>query len=584
MEGQSSDRAMSPRLPPEILDMILCLAYPSFETTRTRVYNPMAQMGGFRQIRKPHDERALVDLIRLAGPGWLPRFRSVLFDAPHVSTRQRADKLLKALELALPGDPASKGYIKKLVRHLSLDIRPHALADKIDRNGEYDLANGMTEHQISRLAGILNSSIESLVINTSEGGDHWLCGKFMLEALRRFGPSIVDLEMIGSALGCQNALHVFADSYPRLRSLKLKNLVPGWTTLTNLRDLNTAYANTRTLTVPYSAFTRLETLVLWDCTLGIDEFSDLLASLGPSPDSGTGETRFHIRHLTLHHLKARQAVPDQTARNIPFPPEILQAHLVPLVPHLESLHLVLYDRDPYYTRASGMANQLPAPTRPQEQDWRPGDAVAGLMGPNFRDLTLGGPYCVSDPTLFDQLDKSTNSASAAKTTIGPPRGLRRLKLTQCAERGNGEGITIAAFSSALDREWAQSSTLVEVDVEGMDPDIEDSDGEETPLWCGEALNSLVAKVERMNHDRARLASRNAGNSRTVGEISLSGTEGAGWEGAQFRLRVNELAREWEPRDAAKERKARARKPKRTGSGFVRGSGSPRKGSSRSKST
>ena len=543
------------RLPPEIVTMILRDVFPSIDDSRHERIHVSRLAGGsdlFHRAGDPNEERELADTIPLAGHAFLPYLRSLLFHTLHVSTRQRAAKLLRALEVS-----SDDQHLAALIRRLVFDIRPRSLGDKLDRTGTYDFTDGITAQQISRFAE-LTPEVESLVIDTSQGGDHWLCGIPLLQALRAFGrTTVTDLEIIGSALGCQNALHVFADSYRGLRSLKLKNLVPGWTALPALRPETESYAKTRALNAPFPAFARLETLVLWDCTLRLDEFSDLLSSLGPGDNDNDGP-RFPLRHLTLHHIKIREAVYQETARRCPFPPEVLQAHLAPLVPHLESLHLVLYDRDPFATRARGMPSQLAAPTRPKGDDYRPGDVVAALIGPKFRELTLGGPYCVSDPAFFDALDKSANRQHHRSGHV------RRLTLTQCADHGQGEGITVQAFTRALDRDWiASSEQLVELDLEGMDPDVEDSDGDETPLWSGSALDALVNKVEQINAAAGRI-----------------------------RLRVNEAARLWVPlrSSAAQERRANARKPKSRrssarggGGGLGGGVGSSSKKARRSKS-
>lgn len=548
---------LSRRLPPEIVTMIIREAFPSIIPTHDERVHVSRVAGGtdlfHHRVRDPIDERTLADTIPLAGHAFLPYLRSLLFHAPHVSTRQRAAKLLRALK------GSSEATLTALVRRLILDVRPRPLGDQLDRTGVYDFADGITAQQIGRLAE-LTPEVKSLVVDTSQGGDHWLCGKPFLEALRAFGrTTVTDLEIVGSGLGCQNALHLFADAHRGLRSLKLKNLVPGWTALYALRPETESYAKARPLAAPFPAFARLETLVLWDCTLHLDEFSDLLSSLGPGDDDNNnddGAVRFPLRHLTLHHIKIREVVPEQTARRCPFPPEVLQAHLAPLVPHLESLHLVLYDRDPIATRARGMPSQLAAPTRPEMHDYRPGDILAALIGPNFRELTLGGPYCVSNPAFFDALDKSANRQRQRGSQHGPGH-VRRLTLTQCADRGQGEGITVQAFTRALDREWAAASSsseeLVELDLEGMDPHFEDSYGNQTPLWSGPALDALVNRVEQINNN-----SRQGG----AGEI---------------RLRVNEAARRWVPprrSSAADERRANARKPpgKRQNTGGGSGGG------------
>lgn len=545
--------------------MILREAFPSIDDPKHDERVNVSRLAGgsdlfHHHVRDPIEERNLADTIPLAGHAFLPYLRSLLFHSPHVSTRHRAAKLLRALE-------RSDGqHLTVLVRRLILDVRPRPLGDELDRKGIYDFTDGITPQQITRLAQ-LTREVKSLVINTSDGGDHWLCGKPFLEALRAFGrttTTLMDLEVVGSALGCQNALHLFADSYRGLRSLKVKNLVPGWTALYALRPETESYAKVRALRAPFPAFARLETLVLWDCTLHLDEFSDLLSSLGP----GDG-TRFPLRHLTMHHIKIRQVVPEQTARRCPFPPEVLQAHLAPLVPHLESLHLVLYDRDPIATRARGMPSQLATPTRPQVHDYRPGDVLAALIGPNFRELTLGGPYCVSDSAFFDALDNAANRQKQQGSHRHGPGHVRRLTLTQCADRGQGEGITVQAYTRALDREWATTSSsseeFVEFDLEGMDPVFEDSYGNQTPLWCGPALEALVNRVEQIND--------NNNNSRHGGA-------------GEIRLRVNEAARLWVPprSSAADESRANARKPmgkRQTASGGSGGSSSKKRGRSQS---
>lgn len=80
--------------------------------------------------------------------------------------------------------------------------------------------------------------------------------------------------------------------------------------------------------------------------------------------------------------------------------------------------------------------------------------------------------------------------------------------------------------------------MCEVVAEGMDPDAEDSDGDVVPLWRGPVLDALIAKVKRMNCQRARLAT------------------------PPLRLRVNGSAREWSgpSTSAAPERRKNARRP------------------------
>lgn len=468
--------------------------------------NDDAALGKVAWYRPPNPqvERSLVDAIRLAGPAGLPWSRSLLFRSVHLGRSVRAERFLKALELELPEDPSSRGYLKPLVSHLSLDTGPYPLPPRLDGSQSTKSNDGITPHQIGRIAESL-PRLEKLTVNTGQGGgDPWLCGKYMIDALRSFGRTVRELEMVSNGLGYENAAYIFAESLDELRALKLKNLAPGWTVIPNFAGLTQALIQERQLSEPYPSFANLETLVLWDCALDPAELRVLLESLQPAVTGNSmPASEPTLRHLTIHRLKLRQVIQGVT-RTVPFPPRDLISLISPLVPYLESLHLVLFDRDPICTRARGMAAQLPPPDPPRRGDPRPGDELVQLIGPNFRRLVLGGPYCVTSDRFFSALDLAANRVSTSATTLGPGY-VHQLKLTQCADEGHGEGLTPDRFVEALDREWAQHSFLREIDIAGMQIDmLVPSETEPRPLWGKAAIALVINKVKTMNEERGRL--------------------------------------------------------------------------------
>lgn len=541
----TSDRRL-PRLPPEILNLILHEAFPSLLTsdlTRGTI-GPAgaAALPPFHQVRDPQDERNLAATIRQTGHTGRAWFRSLLFNAPHVGTSHRADRLLAALRLALPNDAdpdaaaSTEGYLKPLVRRLSLDIRPHPLSPKLDREGLYAHADGVTPHRIRQLADAL-PELESLVISTTQdGGDSWLCGKWTLDALAAFGKSVRELEISGIALGYQNALHVWAEALPHLRHLRLRGLVPGWTVLPIMEGLMQGYLQSKDLP-PYLSLRHLEDLVLWDCALNAVDFALLMQSLTPTAANETPP----VRHLTLHRLHIRENTTTGSAgetqtRRVPFGPSTLITELRPLVPHLTSLHLVLYDQGPRILyRARGLPPQLPAPAPPPESDPRPGDSLLrDAVGGRIKTLTLGGPYCVSDAGFAGAMDRaamrvreSSLSATAAggssSSAVTPPQHedphwLKRLTLLQCAERGGKEGLSPEGFLEALQGGWVRLARLEVIDVSGMEADMESEGalaaagtGREDAraparrsLWDKKALERISARVEEINAERRRI--------------------------------------------------------------------------------
>ncbi|GAA5914791.1 hypothetical protein JCM6882_007273 [Rhodosporidiobolus microsporus] len=492
-----------PELPPELLDMILREAFPPTSSEATNQ---------FHRIREAGEERALFSWSTTAGKSWLPFIRSLLFFAPHVSTKKRADKLLASLQLAFPEDPASKGYLSRLVSRLSLDIRERELPHDEDVQKKYNGADGVSPLQVVELA-VLLPNLRSLVVSAADKGG-WAGDPAMLNALKRF-KKVQHLEVTSSGLGWQNALAVFSQ-LDELESLKFRGSQPGWTFLSETTRSGATFKSSFNPSVPFSFGKTLTSLVLSECTLTEAEFEALFTSLAPASllpanaQSVGGADALPppiLRHLTVHHLRTRAFSPTTNEpTQLPFPPHLLISHLSPLMPHLHTFHLTLFER-PILSH-NDERNLLVATGHLKEghltgladSGHRPGNALAALLGPDLCDLTLGGALCVSAPALFDALDRA--AAGSASGEAGAR--VKRLTLVQCAEvERAGDGLKPKEFVQALDREWA--SGLEVVDVRGMEFALPTD--ENTPAWGEEALAALKKKADEVSAGRRRLGQK-----------------------------------------------------------------------------
>ncbi|BGP34938.1 hypothetical protein JCM10296v2_006762 [Rhodotorula toruloides] len=486
-----------PELPPEILDLILAEAFPPPSTST---------VNEFYGVRDMAEERALVDWAAEAGTVWLPFVRSLLFYAPHVGSRQRADRFLSALRLALPGQPDSKGYLARLISRLSLDIRERQLPPGINRIRKHGLEDGVTPMHIVELAQAL-PSLDSLVVDLPNDPG-WLGDEAIIGAVKRFD-KVRQLEVTSTGLGWQNALAVFVD-FDRLESLKLRGLTIDWTILTELVTSTASFTSSFQPPTPYAFAKNLTTLVLRECALSEVEFAKLCESLAPpASDNSDVCSTSSLRHLTIHHLQSyaleNPLIPgygDTSRALIPFPPRALSTSLAPLLPSLQSLHLILFDRPPITTNDIRTSLVLSGAlkdghtTRNIDPGSRPGNALVRLLGPHIESVTLGGPWCLSGGTnggLWNALDSAHGR-------------VRKLVLVQCADverPGPGvrgiEGVGIEDFMEALGREWA--SKLECVDVRSMQADVKGD--EENPAWSAEGLERLKEEVERISEERVR---------------------------------------------------------------------------------
>ncbi|BGP27233.1 hypothetical protein JCM10295v2_006197 [Rhodotorula toruloides] len=430
------------------------------------------------------EDRALVDWAAEAGTVWLPFVRSLLFYAPHVGSRQRADKLLSALRLSLPGETDSKGYLARLISRLSLDIRERQLPHGIKRIRRHRLEDDVTSMQVVELANAV-PNLASLVVDLpNEPG--WLGNEAIIGAIRRF-KKVRHLEITSTGLGWQNALAVFV-SFDHLESLKLRGSTTDWTVLTELVASTAA---------PYAFAKTLTTLILRECALSEVEFAKLCESLAPRPlDDVDPPATPALRHLTIYHLQAYASEDPLTAGYgdtsralIPFPPRALTISLAPFIPSLRTFHLILFDRPPITTNDVRTSLVLSGalkdghPVRNTNPGSRPGNAFVRLLGAGIENFTLGGPWYLSVGTnggLCDALDSAKGRVT-------------RLTLEQCADverPGPGvrgiEGVGIEDFIEALARQWA--SMLEQIDVRYVQADVRWD--EANPAWDAEGLAKL----------------------------------------------------------------------------------------------
>ncbi|GJN93241.1 hypothetical protein Rhopal_006288-T1 [Rhodotorula paludigena] len=487
-------------LPPEILDLIFSLAFP---------LKPKDDMLHFHRVRQANEERSLVAVLRKgSSTRWYSFFRSLLWSEPHVGSALRAKRLAEALALALPRQPSTKGYLASLVSHLAVEIR-----ERRDKYNARRPEGGIQPSQVVELARLL-PHLGSLSINClGKGG--WLGDATIVQAFHEF-KGLRHIEITGTKVGYRNARAV-ADGF-ELESLKLKSLSSGWTTFA---DRSTAVQQLFAMPVSYKYSSTLTTLALWGCTLAEIEYTSLFGALVPSAPT----TPTALRRLTLHHLSA-PAPPDSPLNPVAFPQGPLVSALLPLVPTLEALHLVLYDRAPIANAETRCRLQLEGKLSPSghlalpDPGARAGNVVSRLLGPHCTSLTLGGPWCV-DEGLYDALDAS------GAGTIG---ALRRLELVQCAEverSGAGvrgvEGLSARGFRRALDREWA--GTLECVDVSKMQSRVNDhgvpgyratigasieqdeGESETAPSWGVRQLEKLVERVGVISDERVRQGRR-----------------------------------------------------------------------------
>lgn len=466
-----------PRLPPEILDIILEFALLS-KTTKPLSFEP------FHRVREQDEER---ELHRLSLSGSFA-VKKVLFHDPHLATRTRADKLSSSLRLALPGHPETKGYLARLVERLSIEVREREVTTQEDPRENYAGATGLMPLQIAELA-ILLPNLEALDVLAGDRGG-W-AGSEMVNALARF-KKVRHLELQG--LGWANGLAVCA-KMDKLEVLKAKSCVPG---LLVINEFAKAQMPTPISPPPFVA--SLTSLTLWDCALATGECTSLFETLAPAshlpvtahPLGGPDALPLpSLRSLTIHNLKQLEG----NVYPIPFDANLLVSHLLPLIPHLTSLHLVLFERriianngDRSVLVSSGALVNGHVSTLP-DSGARPGNTLAAALGKDAKHLTLGGAFCISS-SLIDALDTAASTTGARLT---------RLTLQQCTNIGRwADGIQPEELVKALDREWA--SALEILDVRRMQDTQPTSD---EPAFGEEALASLVAKAEEISASRVR---------------------------------------------------------------------------------
>jgi len=463
---------MPPQLPPEIISMILEHALPS-STTPT---SPLDVH--FSRTREQIHDRSLASFVRSAGRTWLGFGRNMLWHSVHVGSTRRGEKLIEALSLEFPGNPQSKGYLVPLVQRLEVDIRERELPGQSEegiRGGKRPRTylDGVLPVQISQLATLL-SHLDSLSINVAVPGG-WLSQMDMVEALQRIveRPVFKHLEITSSGLGFRNALSVFVDS-PQLETLRLRGIQPDWTLLEGEREGNLAILNRPLPPLPYPFTSTISKLVLWECRLDTGEFTNLCTSLSHSTS---------LRHLVLHRLDSREPQLGRSA--IPFPSPELITSLTPLIPQLESFHLVLP------LSASTLTPPLPL------------DILSTHFSNSLKTLVLGGPRLFSVSTLFDTLIALGNDDN-----VRP----RSITFTQCTfEEGRGRlsfGLRASDLVRALEENWA--SELEVLDVEGMiDEPIagegqEDGEGEQKKkYWDSIELGKLKATIDKVNKARRK---------------------------------------------------------------------------------
>ncbi|GAA5970618.1 hypothetical protein JCM3765_006118 [Sporobolomyces pararoseus] len=449
---------MTPQLPPEIISMILEHALPSSTT-------PASSLDvHFSRTREQIHDKSLASFISSAGKNWLGFGRNMLWHDVHVGSSRRADKLIDSLSLELPGNTLSKGYLVPLVQRLEIDVRERPLPRKDDRDGptkrprfEKAHQDGILPVQISQLATLL-PHLESLSINVAVPGG-WLSQLDMFEAITRFveRDNFKNLEIVSTGIGFRNCLSIFAES-PKLETLKLRGIQPDWTLLEGERESNLAIVNRPKPPLPFPFSSTLQKLVLWECRLDLQEFIDLFSSL-PT-----------LRHLILHRLESRE--PNLGRSSIAFPTPTLIPSLIPLVPQLETFHLVL--------PLSAADSTFPLPL----------DVLSSHFTASLKTLVLGGPCLFSLPTLFDNL-----------IDRGDHHHFRPLSITftQCTfeeERGqNSFGLRASDLIKALNENWA--SDLEVLNVEGMTDDGE----AEKKYWNSIELEKLRKKVKKVNSKR-----------------------------------------------------------------------------------
>jgi len=497
-----------PHLPPEIINIILSFALPSSTT-------PSSPLDiHFARTREQSHDKSLTSLVSSAGRSWLPFARNLLWHDVHVGSTMRAEKLIKALQLALPGNPQSKGYLVPLVQRLEIDIRERPLPNNRPTDGgampakrpKFEKAHqdGILPVQIAQLATLL-PHLSTLCINISIPGG-WLCESSIFDAFHRFTDrsELKHLEITSSGLGYRNALHTYLES-PALESVKLRGLQPDWSLLADQRESNLTMLSQPIPQIPYPFTSTLQQLVLWECRLDPQEFIDLFSSLShPSQPS--------LKHLVLHRLETREATLGRSA--LPFPPATLISSLLPLISILESFHLVL----------PLTSSSIPFPL----------DSLSSHFSSTLKTLVLGGPSLLSLPIFLQNL--------ATNDTFQPTH----LTLTQCTYTPNSpnspsHGLKATDLISALKENW--TSTLELLDVEGMSDSLSDqSDSDQgEKYWDSLSIGKLRDRVEGMNRERKKEGKK---------EVGLKVDE-------ELEERERE-EREWEERRRARSRGGRGR--------------------------
>lgn len=298
----------------------------------------------------------------------------------------------------------------------------------------------------------------------------------MMAAATRQFKSLKELELHGSSIGFANAQAVFAGQ--QLTTLKLGTIVP---------DHSGPFvdgANFIAHTPPPAFHSTLTVLTLFQCQLRDEQFDAIFASL-PS-----------LHTLTLFQLQGvlllpppMAGVPAPPPQTIPFPPTKLITALTPLIPHLISLTLFLFDRAPIanngpreaaYKAGLLLNGRLTLPTA----DLRLADELSPHFPPTLTHVTLGGPLCLS-PTFFSRL---------------PCAGITDLFLTNCANvhepwTSSPDGVDPSEVVEALDMGWAKG--LRRIELKGM----EDTTLDGRPLWDWEGMEAVRRKMGELARER-----------------------------------------------------------------------------------
>lgn len=391
----------------------------------------------------------------------LGRDADQLFSYLNIGTQKRADLLTKALKDSITvtteeGPQLLEGYLRKRIKALHLALITRGEGAVYSRGG----VNPGTVDLLAKLLPHLQSLDLSIRDFTLDGPMRAACSQFT---------QLKELQVEAESALCFDEIMLVVFSL-KLESLKLKEVTD---------HIGGAMARTithyRTSAPEKLAWAQnLRELVLWGCIIGAGELEAIFSTLPPDG----------LQRLVLHRVRSG----GRTSTNEPELPYQLHAGtILPFLPHLESFHLVLFDRPPITNtvqrqqlRNGDLLSMTSTASRPPLAN----DLVSAFSN-KLTHLTLGGYLCFT-PYFFETL---------------PFTSISHLRFQNCADmsRDYVDGLTVDGFLELLDK-GGWTTSLTSLTLSGM---AEEHLHTRDPLWDWDAMKLIEDNLKRLNAGRSQ---------------------------------------------------------------------------------